>query len=79
MRLTMKILEFTEKSNFRGGCTKNQYIGGDCLKKGWTVCRFEGGLARKRKGGIMRVFLVDDNSEHKKAKAVNKTFVVTMS
>ena len=31
------------------GLTKNQYRGGDCLKRGaWTVCRFEVGLARKR-------------------------------
>ena len=30
---------------------KNQYIGGDCLKRGaWTVCRFKRGLARKQKG-----------------------------
>ena len=32
---------FTERSDFQGGFTKNQYIGGDCLKRGdgaWTVC-----------------------------------------
>ena len=30
---------------------KNQYRGGNCLKRGaWTVCRFKGGLARK--GGV---------------------------
>ena len=29
---------------------KNQYRGGDCLKRGaWTVCRFKGSLARKRR------------------------------
>ena len=28
-----------------GGVTKNQCIGGDCLKRGaWIVCRFKGGL-----------------------------------
>ena len=28
---------------------KNQYIGGNCLKRGaWTVGRFKGGMARKR-------------------------------
>ena len=33
----------------RGGVTKNQYIGGNCLKRGtWTVCRFNGGLAKIR-------------------------------
>ena len=31
--------------------TKNQYEGGDYLKRGdWTVCRFNGGLGRKRGG-----------------------------
>ena len=33
---------------------KNQYIGGNCLKKGaWTVCRFKGGggAGGKRGGG----------------------------
>ena len=26
----------------RGGSRKNQYLGGDCLKKGiWTICRFK--------------------------------------
>ena len=28
---------------FRVGLTKNQYRGGNCLKRGaWTVCRFKG-------------------------------------
>ena len=32
---------------------KNQYRGGNCLKRrAWTVCRFKGGLARKRGGGV---------------------------
>ena len=33
---------------------KNQYRGGDCLKRAWTVCKFKGGrgLARKRGGGV---------------------------
>ena len=34
---------------------KNQYRGGDCLKKGgggWTVCRFKGGLGKKEGGGV---------------------------
>ena len=35
---------------FRGGFTKNQYRGRDCLKgRTWTVCRFRGwGQPRKR-------------------------------
>ena len=38
-------LGFMEKSEFkRGRFTKNQYIGGDCLKRGaWTVCRLKDG------------------------------------
>ena len=34
--------------------TKNQYRGGDCLKKGggvWAVCRFKGELGKKEGGG----------------------------
>ena len=32
---------------------KNQYTGGNCLENGaWTVCRFKGGLAKKRGVGI---------------------------
>ena len=30
---------------FRGRFTKNQYVGGNCLKRGrgaWAVCRFKG-------------------------------------
>ena len=44
----------TEKSNFQGGgFRKNYYIGENCLKRGaWTVCRFQGGLAKKRGGGV---------------------------
>ena len=31
------------------GFTKNQYRGGNCLKRGaWTVSSFKGGFARKR-------------------------------
>ena len=31
------------------GVIKNIYIGGDYLiKRAWSVCRFKGGLARKR-------------------------------
>ena len=38
--------------NFIKRLPKNQYIGGNCLKRGArTVSRFEGGLAKK-KGGI---------------------------
>ena len=36
------------------GFTKNQYRGGDCLKKGaWTVCQFKGGggLGKNKGGG----------------------------
>ena len=30
------------------GLTKNQYRGGDCLKRGaWTVCQFKGRLGKK--------------------------------
>ena len=43
---------------FRREFRKNQYRGGDCLKRGraWTVCRFEGGgdLARKRVVVLLR-------------------------
>ena len=47
---------FTEKCDFLGGFMKNQYIGGDYLKKGtWSVCRFKGGLARKRVGFLRGV------------------------
>ena len=32
---------------------KNQYRGGDCLKReAWTVCRFKGGLGKKEGGGV---------------------------
>ena len=37
--------------------TKNQYIGGNFLKRGeaWTISRFKGGsLAKKRKGVLLR-------------------------
>ena len=47
---------------FRGErFTKNQYIGGNCLKSGgggggegggWTVCRFKRGLAERRGEGF---------------------------
>ena len=34
---------------FRWGFLKNQYIRGKCLKSWpWTVCRFKGGVAKKR-------------------------------
>ena len=34
------------------GVTKNQYIGGDCLKMGaWTVCRFKRVGAWQERGG----------------------------
>ena len=46
------IMEFTEKSIFRGRgvFTKKQYIEGIAEKgEAWTVCRFEGaGLGKKR-------------------------------
>ena len=33
------------------GVLKNQYIGGDCLKRGaWTVCWFKRGLGKKEGG-----------------------------
>ena len=40
---------------FREGFTKNQYIGGNCLKQAggaWTACRFKGGVGLKKKRGI---------------------------
>ena len=43
---------------FSGGFIKKQYIGGNCLKRrAWTVCKFKGGLLKKRgvmflKGGV---------------------------
>ena len=41
------------KIHFWGeGLTKNQYIGGNCLKRGaWTFCRFEGRLGEEG-GGV---------------------------
>ena len=48
----------TEKSDFivGRGITKNQYREGDCLKVGdWTVFRFRGNLARKRKVVFLRM------------------------
>ena len=41
----------------RGGgvFTENQYIGENCLKRGaWSVCRFKGGLAKKREVVFLR-------------------------
>ena len=33
---------------------KNQYRGGDCLKRGaWTVCRFKEGLGKKEGEGVV--------------------------
>ena len=38
-----------------GRLQKNQYIEGNCLKRGaWTVCRFKEGLAKKRGVGFFR-------------------------
>ena len=39
---------------FRRGFARNQYRGGNCLKRGaWTVCRFKGGgLGKKERGGV---------------------------
>ena len=44
---------FTEKSDCKGvGLPKNQYIGGNCLKKGGgQFPDFQGGLGKKEKGG----------------------------
>ena len=40
---------------FRAGPQKNQYIEGNCLKRGaWTVCRFKWGLAKKSRVGFLR-------------------------
>ena len=38
-----------------GGFSKNQYIWGDCLKRGggaWTVCRSKRGAWQERGGGV---------------------------
>ena len=55
MVLTMKTLIFfwfTERSDFKGGVLKNQYVGGDCLKRGGgglgQFVDLRGVLARKR-------------------------------
>ena len=55
--VTFKIIEVHRKSPFLGRrITKNQYIGGNCLKRrrggwgggvAWTVCRFKRGLDEK--------------------------------
>ena len=62
--VTFKIIEVHRKSPFLGRrITKNQYIGGNCLKRrqgggggggavsgfkgGWAVCRLKGGLDEK--------------------------------
>ena len=40
------------KHSLGGEVTKNQYMWGNFLKKrDWTVCRFKGGLAKKRRMG----------------------------
>ena len=44
-----------------GGFTKNQYTGGDCLKRvrgTWTVCRFKGELGKKVVGVGFEVGLI---------------------
>ena len=54
-------LEFTEKSDFQGGLTKNQYRKGNCFKRGgaWIVCRFKGwGVLGKEKGGVFEAGLI---------------------
>ena len=40
--------------SFRGGFTKNQYIGGFCKRIGvaWTIYRFKGGLGKKERSGV---------------------------
>ena len=52
MGLMMKkfnVLGLTEKSNFKGGLTKNQYRGENCLKRGLgQFADLSGCLARKR-------------------------------
>ena len=42
------ILGFTDFGRGGGAVMKNQYRGGDCLKRrAWTVCQFQGGAAWK--------------------------------
>ena len=56
MGLTMKNFNFwgsLKNPIFRVGLTKNQYRGGNCLKRGaWTVCRFKGETWQERGGGV---------------------------
>ena len=48
----MILLGFTEKSRFKEGVTRKQYIGGLPKKGGsWTVCRFKWEELAKKEGG----------------------------
>ena len=51
---------FTEKSDFQvGGFTKNQYRGGDCLKRGLgQFANLRRGLGKKNGGGVCEVGLI---------------------
>ena len=52
---------FTEKSDFQGGggVTKNQYRGGDCLKRGLgQFANLRRGLGKKKGGGVFEVGLI---------------------
>ena len=54
MGLRMKNYIGSLKNPIFRGFTKNQYVGGNCLKGGvWTVGRFKGGGWRKRGGGVL--------------------------
>ena len=48
-----------------GGLTKNQYRGGNCLRRGaWTVYRFKGGGGLARKKGMVFLRGVDNPNAH---------------
>ena len=50
--MTLIFLEFTEKSDFQRG-DHQKLIYREGLPRPWTVCRFKGGLVRKR-GDVFR-------------------------
>ena len=54
------------KMKFLGGeLTKNQYMGGNCLKRGaWTVCRLNGGFGKKEGGDVFERGGVDTPNKH---------------
>ena len=50
----------------RGFHEKPLYIRENCLKRGaWRVCRFKGGLAKKREGGVFEIGGGGQNKKHR--------------